>query len=159
MEERINLIKEIVCEVYDITIEQMDTKSTERNISIPRQIAMAMSYTFTNLTQTQVGRFFQGRNHATINYSMNCLIDFYTVDKIYAGKIDSILYKLNHELGTAFTQEDIVNKLVNRDKIIITKRRSTHEEINRKVREIIEANNPDLILMLVTELKELHAIL
>lgn len=156
MEDRINLIKEIVCEVYDITVADMDAKTKVRRISIPRQIAMAMSYAFTDLNQTQVGEFFQRRDHATINYSMNCLVDFYTVDKMYASKIDSIIYKLNHELGTAFAQEDIANKL-NHQEIMLAKKRSNVEQINRKIKEIIEAQNKDLILMLVNELKELHA--
>jgi len=157
MEDRINLIKQIVCEVYDITVEDMDAHTKVRRVSIPRQIAMAMSYAFTDLNQTKVGGFFQGRDHATINYSMNCLVDFYTVDKVYASKIDSIIYKLNHELGTAFTQEDIVNKLIHREEIILSKKRATYEQINRKIKEIIEAQNKDLILILVDELKELHA--
>jgi chromosomal replication initiator protein len=59
-------IIEIVCNYYDITVEQIKSKVRSRDISYPRQIAMYIMREITDLSLPKIGSVFGGRDHTTV---------------------------------------------------------------------------------------------
>ena len=62
----VDLIQQIVSERYNLNPEQLKSKKRTRNIVYPRQIAMYLSRTLTDLSLPQIGKEFGGRDHTTI---------------------------------------------------------------------------------------------
>lgn len=60
------LIKNMVCKVYDITMEEMNSKKRTKAIAYPRQIAMYISRELTDLSLPKIGEEFGGRDHSTV---------------------------------------------------------------------------------------------
>lgn len=67
----VQLIKEIICQEYQITMDEMDGKKRNRSIAYPRQIAMYLTRTMTNLSLPKIGSEFGGRDHSTIIHATN----------------------------------------------------------------------------------------
>lgn len=59
-------IKEKVAEVFDIKMEDFNSKKRTRAIAYPRQIAMYLSRDLTDLSLPKIGEEFGGRDHTTV---------------------------------------------------------------------------------------------
>jgi hypothetical protein len=153
--ETIDALCQIICNQYNITLEQMMMQSKKDECAMPRQVAMALCYTFTNLRQQDIAGIFRKKTHNMVNYSMNQVVNYYKVDKSYSKTLDTIIYKLNYQLGTGFTFNDVIAKLNKQD--VNMSNVKTHSDIVSKIKEIVEAQNQQLILILVQELKDLHS--
>jgi chromosomal replication initiator protein len=57
-----------VCAHYDVTAEQLASRSRSRAIAFPRQMAMYLSRTETDASLPQIGEKLGGRDHTTILY-------------------------------------------------------------------------------------------
>ena len=62
----IDRIKKLVAEYFNIRISDLDSKSRARNITRPRQLAMALSKELTNHSLPEIGEKFGGRDHTTV---------------------------------------------------------------------------------------------
>ncbi len=67
-ESRINIdsIQQVVAEYYKIRVADILSKKRTRDIARPRQLAMALSKEYTNLSLPQIGDRFGGRDHTTV---------------------------------------------------------------------------------------------
>jgi|LGVF01.1.fsa_nt_gb chromosomal replication initiator protein len=61
-----SLIKEIIANSYNVTIEDLSSPKRMRIISYPRQIAMYLCRELTNLSLPKIGQEFGGRDHTTV---------------------------------------------------------------------------------------------
>ena len=59
-------IKEKVAEVFDIRMEDFNSKKRTRAIAYPRQVAMYLSRDLTDLSLPKIGEEFGGRDHTTV---------------------------------------------------------------------------------------------
>lgn len=59
-------IKDITAKFFNITVEEMDSKSRKKNISQPRQVAMYLIRELTDLSLPKIGEAFGGRDHTTV---------------------------------------------------------------------------------------------
>ena len=59
-------IKKLVAEYFNIRVSDLDSKSRARNITRPRQLAMALSKELTNHSLPEIGEKFGGRDHTTV---------------------------------------------------------------------------------------------
>lgn len=59
-------IQRLVAEYFSIKISDLVSKSRARNITRPRQLAMAFSKQYTNLSLPKIGAEFGGRDHTTV---------------------------------------------------------------------------------------------
>ena len=59
-------IKEKVAEVFDIKMEDFNSKKRTRAIAYPRQVAMYLSRDLTDLSLPKIGEEFGGRDHTTV---------------------------------------------------------------------------------------------
>ena len=62
----IDNIKKLVASHFNIRVADLDSKSRARNITRPRQMAMALSKELTNHSLPEIGEKFGGRDHTTV---------------------------------------------------------------------------------------------
>ena len=62
----IDSIKKLVASHFNIRVADLDSKSRARNITRPRQMAMALSKELTNHSLPEIGEKFGGRDHTTV---------------------------------------------------------------------------------------------
>lgn len=60
------LIMQVIAEQYGVSQEDMISKKRSREISMPRQIAMYLCRDMTQLSTTNIGQSFGGRDHTTV---------------------------------------------------------------------------------------------
>jgi len=63
------LIMEVVCEHFGVTVEDMVSTRRSREISEPRQIAMYLCRELTDLSTTSIGAAFGKRDHTTVMHA------------------------------------------------------------------------------------------
>jgi chromosomal replication initiator protein len=68
----IDVIKKLVCKYYNITIEDVISRSRKQNLVRPRQIAIYLSRHYTDAPLQSIGKSFN-RYHATALHSINCI--------------------------------------------------------------------------------------
>ncbi|HBY20595.1 MAG TPA: chromosomal replication initiator protein DnaA [Clostridiales bacterium] len=85
----IEYIQEIVSEYYNLKVEDLKSKKRNRAIAYPRQIAMFLSRSLTDMSLPKIGESFGGRDHTTVMHGY---------DKIYTNMNNSLELKKILEL-------------------------------------------------------------
>jgi chromosomal replication initiator protein len=68
----IEVIKKMVCKYYNVSMEDMMSRSRKQNFVRPRQMAIYLSRRFTDCPLQAIGKSFN-RYHATALHSINCI--------------------------------------------------------------------------------------
>ena len=68
----IEAIKKLVCKYYDVSIEDVMSRSRKQNLVRPRQIAIYLARNYTDAPLQSIGKSFN-RYHATAMHSINCI--------------------------------------------------------------------------------------
>jgi chromosomal replication initiator protein len=68
----IDVIKKLVCKYYNVSLEDVMSRSRKQNFVRPRQIAMYLSRHYTDAPLQSIGKSFN-RYHATALHSINCI--------------------------------------------------------------------------------------
>jgi len=89
------LIIEVVTEHFNISMDQMISKSRSSDIARPRQIAMYLCKTMTDSSLDVIGSFLGGRDHSTIIHGIKKIGDEYDVNENTRTLIDTIKKKIN----------------------------------------------------------------
>ena len=63
---RIPDVELAVCKLFGLTPEQIKSSSRERTLTQPRMLAMYLARRLTQSAYSEIGRYFGGRNHATV---------------------------------------------------------------------------------------------
>ncbi len=87
-------VQKIVCEHFALKIADMKAKKRTKEIALPRQIAMYLSKQLTNLSLSDVGKNFGGKNHATVIYSCKQVEEKRAKDEAFNRMIESLLRKI-----------------------------------------------------------------
>ena len=87
-------IVEAVEKHFNITLEQMRSKSRRRLICYPRQVAMYFMYNRTALSLKDIGQFFGGRDHTTVIHSNHTIENLMTTESLIREEVEMILNKL-----------------------------------------------------------------
>ena len=69
------LIISVVGDQYGVTEEQLLSKNRSRDIALPRQIAMYLCRELTQLSTTNIGKAFGGRDHTTVMHGCEKIAD------------------------------------------------------------------------------------
>ena len=69
-ESTIKSIQEAVAHLFGLSVEELRGASTQRAVTIPRNIAIYISRQMTDATQAEIGQHFGGRHHSTVMYSI-----------------------------------------------------------------------------------------
>ena len=89
------LIIEVVTEHFNISMDQMISKSRSSDIARPRQIAMYLCKTMTDSSLDVIGSFLGGRDHSTIIHGTKKIGEEYEKNENTKMLIDTIKKKIN----------------------------------------------------------------
>ena len=89
------LIIEVVSEHFQISLDQMISKNRSNNIARPRQIAMYLCKTMTDIPLDSIGALLGGRDHSTIIHGINKIGDEYESNSQTKNLIETIKKKIN----------------------------------------------------------------
>lgn len=85
------LIMEIIAKQYDITIDDLISKKRNREIAMPRQIAMYLCREMTSLSTTNIGRAFGNRDHTTVMHGCEKVADTMKEDFSFKKRVEEIM--------------------------------------------------------------------
>jgi chromosomal replication initiator protein len=89
------LIIEVVTEHFNISMDQMVSKSRSNDIARPRQIAMFLCKSMTDSSLDVIGSFLGGRDHSTIIHGIKKISEEYESNDSTKALIDTIKKKIN----------------------------------------------------------------
>lgn len=89
----IELIKGVVSDKYSIELKDFNSKKKSANIAFPRQVAMYLAGTMTDLALTDIGEAF-GRDHATVIYAKNKIGQLVQTDPYFNETLNQIISKI-----------------------------------------------------------------
>src|SRR6202011_1326424 len=93
----IPLIKERVAKFYGISIKEMEAQRRDQRVTMPRQIAMYISWQLTGASLPQIAREFGKKDHTTAMYARDKIADMMDADEAFRNKIRSIVAQIQTE--------------------------------------------------------------
>lgn len=87
-------IQKIVAEHFAIKLSDMKAKKRTKEVALPRQIAMYLSKQLTNLSLSDIGKNFGGKDHATVIYACKQIEDKRAKDEAFNRMIESLIRKI-----------------------------------------------------------------
>jgi len=91
----IELIKNIVSDKYNIELKDFNSKKRNENIAFPRQVAMYLACSLTDLSLNDIGDAF-GRDHATVLYAKNKIGQMVQTDPYFNETLNQIISKIKN---------------------------------------------------------------
>ena len=79
----IEKVQKVVCDYFNITRDDLLSKTRKRNIVQARQIAMYMSRNLINVSLSTIGSEIGGKDHATVLHACTTVTDLITTDKTF----------------------------------------------------------------------------
>ncbi|MBU1090770.1 MAG: chromosomal replication initiator protein DnaA [Candidatus Omnitrophica bacterium] len=67
----VDFVQRCVAEEFGVTLQDLKTRRRNKNIVLPRQVAMYLSRELTDLSLPEIGGFFGGKDHTTVLHSYN----------------------------------------------------------------------------------------
>ena len=86
----VDFIQRCVAEEFAISLHELKTRRRNKNIVMPRQIAMYLSRQLTDLSLPEIGDFFGGKDHTTVLHSFNKIKGLVNTNKSLKDRIDRI---------------------------------------------------------------------
>lgn len=93
-EVSIDYIQKIVCDYFNLTIDQMKSKTRKREIVQARQIAMYFSKKMTKSSLANIGAQCGGKDHATVLHACRTVSNLTETDKQFRSFVDDLEKKL-----------------------------------------------------------------
>ena len=86
---------ECVCSFYKISEDELLGKTKEKNIAFPRQIAMYLCKTLTNLNFVMIGKALGNRERTTVMYGVDKIMEMLKTDYTLKADIEAITKDIN----------------------------------------------------------------
>jgi chromosomal replication initiator protein len=90
----IDYIQKVVCDYFNIEIDQLQTKTRKREIVQARQIAMYFSKSLTKSSLANIGTQIGGKDHATVLHACKTVNNLMETDKQFKQYVEDIQKKL-----------------------------------------------------------------
>jgi chromosomal replication initiator protein len=90
----IDYIQKVVCNYFNIGVEQLQSKTRKREIVQARQVAMFFSKSLTKSSLATIGSQIGGKDHATVLHACKTVNNLIETDKRFRLQIDEIEKKL-----------------------------------------------------------------
>ena len=94
----IEKIQEVVARHYHLELHDMKSKRRTDAIAFPRQIAMYLARSLTDMSTTQIGDAFGGKDHTTVMHATNKVKNRLDTDPFFTALINKIIQEIR--LGT-----------------------------------------------------------
>jgi len=85
------IIIDTVAKKYDLTVDELLGKKRTKEIALPRQIAIYICRELTDLSTTNIGQEFGGRDHTTVMHSCEKIAEQVKTDTSFRKKIDELI--------------------------------------------------------------------
>ncbi len=83
-------ILEKVCQHYNVTTTQINSKSRKRDFVVARQVSMYLAQKYTKMPASRIGKLVGNRDHSTVIHSCSQVEKRLQVDKAFSAEIVSI---------------------------------------------------------------------
>lgn len=93
----IDQIQKTVAEAYGIKCQDIKLRKRTKEIAIPRQIAMYISKRLLNLSLSDIGKNFGGKDHATVIYSCRQVEERMGIDDDFKRLVESLINRIRQE--------------------------------------------------------------
>lgn len=90
----VETIQRVVADAYNISYTDMKGKKKTRPIVFPRQIAMYITREMTDLSTTDIGMEFGGRDHTTVMHACNQIKEQQNADPFLNYKIQNLMQEI-----------------------------------------------------------------
>lgn len=87
LEINIEFIQKSVCEYFNISVEDMKSKSRKKELVIPRQVGIYIAKNYTTLSLKTIGLYYGGRDHSTVIHSVESVEDMMVTDKKFRAQM------------------------------------------------------------------------
>ncbi len=94
-EINIEAIQGMVCEYFDISMDDLVSEVRTRKFTVPRQVAMYLSKKFTENSLKNIGSHFGGRDHTTVIHSCKTIKNLMDTDDSFKEKVLEIQQKVH----------------------------------------------------------------
>ena len=87
----VDFIQRCVAEEFALSLHELKTKRRNKNIVMPRQVAMYLSRELTDLSLPEIGDYFGGKDHTTVLHSYKKIKGLVGTNKPLKDRIDRII--------------------------------------------------------------------
>ncbi len=87
----IDKIQQVVAEQYSLTVKDLKVKKRTAQLAMPRQIAMYLARSLTDMSTTEIGDTFGGRDHTTVMHAYNKINKKMEDDAFFSAQINKII--------------------------------------------------------------------
>jgi chromosomal replication initiator protein len=87
-------VQEIVAKHYHVDLHDMKSKRRTDAIAFPRQIAMYLARTLTDMSTTQIGDAFGGKDHTTVMHATTKIKNKLESDPFFAALVNKIIQEI-----------------------------------------------------------------
>jgi chromosomal replication initiator protein len=88
-------IEKAVAKAFGVTVSDLQSKSRQKRVTVPRQIAMYLEKTLLDLPFTQIGLRFGGRDHSTVIHSIQKIEEQIKVDDDLRDRIEGLVAEVS----------------------------------------------------------------
>ena len=92
----LELIKQITCDYYNVTPEDMNSKRRDHNIAMPRQMAMYLSRKLTDSSYNDIGAFYGDKHYTTVMYACEQIEKEAETDSALKKNLDDLTEKIRN---------------------------------------------------------------
>ena len=87
-------IQQAVCSHFGLSEDELSSKRRSRDIAKPRQIAMYLACSLTNIPLMKIGEFFGKRDHTTVMHARDTITNEIALDPSMKESVDDIIRRL-----------------------------------------------------------------
>jgi chromosomal replication initiator protein len=90
----VDYIQKIVCEYFGLKLADIKAKKRTKEVALPRQIAMYITKQLTEMSLSDIGKGFGGKDHATVIYACKQVEEKRGKDDAFSRLIDNLILKI-----------------------------------------------------------------
>ena len=90
----LDIIQKVIAENYQISISDIKSKKRDKKYVIPRQIAIYIARELTEMSYTELGEEFGGKDHSTIMTAYKKISDNIKTDSTLQSKIQILIREI-----------------------------------------------------------------
>lgn len=87
-------IQKVIADNYQISVQELRSKSRAQKYVIPRHIALYISKELTEYTFTELGNEFGGKDHSTVMHACDNIKDKIKTDSSFAQKVNALIKEI-----------------------------------------------------------------
>ncbi len=87
----IPMIEERVAKFFGISIKEMEAQRRDQRVTMPRQVAMYISWQLTGASLPQIAREFGKKDHTTAMYARDKIADMMESDQAFRKRIRTLI--------------------------------------------------------------------